>query len=106
MNNIDTSQLLSQLRAAAAAARSTPAEGPAVADGANFSAMLRDSIGKVNSLQQTAGEMKTAVSMGDPTVSLAETMIASSKAELGFQMMVQTRNKLVEAYQEIMRMQV
>jgi flagellar hook-basal body complex protein FliE len=33
-------------------------------------------------------------------------MIASSKAELGFQAMVQTRNKLVEAYQEIMRMQV
>jgi len=44
--------------------------------------------------------------MGDTSVSLADTMIMTNKAGLGFQAMVQTRNKLVEAYQEIMRMQV
>lgn len=106
MNNIDTSQLLTQLRAAAAAARNTPAETPAAAEGVNFTAMLRESIGKVNELQQTSAGMKDAFTMGDPSVSLADTMIAMNKASLGFQMMVQTRNKLVEAYQEIMRMQV
>lgn len=106
MNTIDTSQLLTQLRAAAAAARSAPSENPAAASGVNFSSFLRESIGQVSALQQNATEMKNAVSMGDTSVSLADTMIASSKAELGFQAMVQTRNKLVEAYQEIMRMQV
>ncbi|GAB4303225.1 MAG: flagellar hook-basal body complex protein FliE [Thiohalomonadaceae bacterium] len=106
MNTIDTSQLLTQLRAAAAAARGTTAENPAAAPGVNFSSFLQESIGQVNALQQQSAQMKTAVSMGDTSVSLVDTMIASSKAELGFQAMVQTRNKLVEAYQEIMRMQV
>ena len=106
MNNIDTSQLLIQLRAAAAAAHGSQAQAPAAATGANFSSMLTESISKVNELQQQADSMETAFSMGDPKVSLADTMIASSKAGLAFQAMVQTRNKLVEAYQEVMRMQV
>jgi len=106
MNNIDTSQLLMQLRAAAAAAKSSPAQTPAAPAGANFSSLLMESISKVNTLQQSADQMETAFSMGDPKVSLADTMIASSKAGIAFQAMVQTRNKLVDAYQEVMRMQV
>ncbi|MFA7632808.1 MAG: flagellar hook-basal body complex protein FliE [Thiohalomonadaceae bacterium] len=106
MNTIDTSQLLTQLRAAAAVARGTPAENPAATSGVSFSSLLQDSIGQVNAMQQEASQMKSAVSMGDTSVSLADTMIMTNKAGLGFQAMVQTRNKLVEAYQEIMRMQV
>ena len=106
MNSIDTNQLLMQLRAAASAARSTPVEAPEQSSGANFSSLLAESIGKVNSLQQGAEQVKQAFTLGDPTVSLADTMIATNKAGLAFQAAVQTRNKLVEAYQEIMRMQV
>lgn len=106
MNTIDTNQLLMQLRAAASVARGTPAPVADENAGANFSTFLRESIGQVNAMQQQATDMKNAVSAGDTSVSLAETMIAASKAELGFQTMVQTRNKLVDAYQEIMRMQV
>ncbi len=106
MNTIDTNQLLMQLRAAAAVARGSAETAPAAATGANFSSLLADSINQVNGMQQNADQMKTAFTMGDPSVSLADAMIASSKAELGFQALVQTRNKLVEAYQDIMRMQV
>jgi len=44
--------------------------------------------------------------MGDPNVSLADAMIASQKASVAFQATVQVRNKLVAAYEEVMRMSV
>jgi flagellar hook-basal body complex protein FliE len=107
MNTIDTAQLLNQLRLAAAQARGTaaPAAAPK-ADGANFSAMLKQSIDAVNSMQQNSAGMKTSFEMGDPNVSLPDVMIAANKADLAFQATVQVRNRIVEAYQEIMRMQV
>lgn len=106
MNTIDTNQLLIQLRAAA-----TQAQKPAAAQleqpgAANFSSLLTQSIEKVNDMQQTAGNMTKAFEMGDPNVTLPEVMIAKSKAGLAFEGMVQVRNKMIDAYQEIMRMQV
>ena len=108
MNTIDTNQLLMQLRAAAAQAKSTapnPVE-PQAAGGANFSSLLTQSINQVNSMQQDASAMTRAFEMGDPNISLPEVMIAKSKAGLAFEGMVQVRNKMIDAYQEIMRMQV
>jgi flagellar hook-basal body complex protein FliE len=108
MNTINTNQLLMQLRAAAAQANMPPAQPAAVesAGGANFSSLLSQSIGKVNEMQQSAGSMTRAFEMGDPNVTLPEVMIAKSKAGLAFEGMVQVRNKMIDAYQEIMRMQV
>lgn len=109
MNSINTSQLLMQMRAAAAQAQSAPqqAAGVAPADGgANFSSLLSQSIDKVNGMQQDAATMTKGFVMGSADVSLPEVMIAKSKASLAFEGMVQVRNKVVEAYQEIMRMQV
>ncbi len=108
MNTIDTSQLLMQLRAAAAQAGIKPqaAEPAATPVADNFSSLLSQSIGKVNEMQNHAGDLTRAFEMGNPNVSLPEVMIAKSKAGLAFEGMVQVRNKVVEAYQEIMRMQV
>ena len=108
MNTIDTNQLLMQLRAAAAQAKA-PAAAPARTEqpgAANFSSLLSQSIDKVNEMQQTSGTMARAFEMGDPNVTLPEVMIAKSKAGLAFEGMVQVRNKMIDAYQEIMRMQV
>lgn len=110
MNTIDTSQLLQQLRAAAAEAKNspmpTPAAAPQEANGASFSSLLKQSLDGVNEAQKTSGDLKTRFEMGDPKVSLPEVMIAGGKAQVAFQAMVQVRNKFVQAYQEIMRMQV
>jgi len=73
---------------------------------ANFSELLKQAVDNVNDLQGTAGELKTAVEMGDRNVSLAEAMIASQKAGIAFEATVQVRNKLVEAYKNIMSMPV
>ena len=109
MNTIDTNQLLMQLRSAAAVARGsapTPAATPAVGGGDNFSTLLTQSLNKVNGMQQQASELTRAFEMGAPNVTLPDVMVAKSKAGLAFEATVQVRNKMIDAYQEIMRMQV
>ncbi|HFE32719.1 MAG TPA: flagellar hook-basal body complex protein FliE [Gammaproteobacteria bacterium] len=107
MNEIDTSQLLVQMRAMAAAAQGQPAAAPQQANGpADFSALLKQSIDGVNNLQKASGELGNAFVMGDPNVSLAEVMIAKQKSGIAFQATVQVRNKLLDAYKQIMSMQV
>jgi len=72
----------------------------------NFGDMLKDAVNTVNDIQKDAGAKKIAFEMGDRSVTLADTMIASSKAGLAFDATVQVRNKFVEAYKEIMNMPV
>ena len=111
MKEINTENLLVQLRANAAMAQSkipgvqgiNEAQG---AGGANFSALLKQSIDKVNELQQTSSTLQQAFEVGDSNVSLAEVMIARQKSSVAFQSVVQVRNKLMEAYREVMSMQV
>jgi flagellar hook-basal body complex protein FliE len=110
INSIDPNQLLTQMRAAQAqAARnentiSTPAAGSA--ERVDFSNLMKTAVDKVNETQKQSGAMKTAFEMGDPNVSLADTMIASQKASVAFQATLQVRNKLVKAYEDVMRMSV
>jgi flagellar hook-basal body complex protein FliE len=103
MSEIDVSRVLAELRATAAQAQGQKAnanEGPA------FSTMLKQSIEKVNEMQQESKKLAAAYEVGDPNVNLVETMIAIQKSGVAFQSMLQVRNKLLTAYQEIMRMPV
>ena len=74
--------------------------------GSNFGNMLTSALKNVNELQSEAGAKKTAFEMGDSNVTLAQVMVASSKAGIGLDATVQIRNKFVEAYKEIMSMPV
>ncbi len=103
MSTPEISQVLAQMRVLAAQA-GTPAEPAERASGASFQQLLSESIGKVNELQQTAGSLKTAFERGDPKVDLAEVMIATQKAGLAFTAMTEVRNKLVDAYRDVMNM--
>ena len=73
---------------------------------ANFGELLSKAINNVNDIQQNSAGLKNRLESGDPSVSLAETMIASQKAGIAFEATVQVRNKLVEAYKSIMSMPV
>jgi flagellar hook-basal body complex protein FliE len=53
-----------------------------------------------------ASRLQREVTLGNPEVSLEETMVAMQKAQIGFQATLQVRNRLVQAYSEIMNMQV
>ncbi len=73
-------------------------------DGKGFSEVLKDSIKKVNDLQLEADEAIKSFAKGE-SKDIHETMLAMQKADISFRMMMQIRNKIVEAYQEVMRMQ-
>lgn len=72
----------------------------------DFSSLLKNAIDNVNGLQKNSVQLATAVEMGDPNVSLAQAMIAGQKSSIAFEATVQIRNKLVEAYKEVMSMPV
>ncbi|MCL1073940.1 flagellar hook-basal body complex protein FliE [Shewanella dokdonensis] len=74
--------------------------------GADFANLLSQAVGHVSELQSTSSSLASRLDMGDTSVSLSDTVIAREKASVAFEATVQVRNKLVEAYKEIMSMPV
>ncbi len=74
------------------------------AQGPNFGSMLKHAIDGVNETQQTASKLANAYERGDPSADLTRVMIASQKASVSFQALTQVRNKVVQAYEDIMKM--
>jgi len=98
-------QLLSQLQAASAQAAGNPA-AQATGGPGDFAAMLQSSLDQVNNAQTEAKKLAQALELGAPNVNVEDVIISLQKADVSFQTMVQVRNKLVEAYQQIMSMPV
>lgn len=71
----------------------------------SFSDVLNKAIEQVDQLQKQSDAATEALAAGQP-IDLHTVMIATQQAELAVQLTVQVRNKAVEAYQEIMRMQL
>lgn len=82
-------------------AQNTSEEG----GGQSFLDHLKSGISEVNTVQKDADKMAVDLASGK-SQNLHETMLAATQAELSFNLMVQIRNKVLEAYQEVMRMQV
>jgi len=72
----------------------------------DFAAMLGNAVEKVNSMQLESKEMTQRFEMGDKSLSLAEVMLAKEKSGIAFEATVQVRNKVLEAYKQIMNMPV
>ena len=72
---------------------------------ASFADTLKQAIGNVNELQKTADLEMEKLATGQ-SQNLHETMIAAEKADIALKLMVQVRNKVIDAYHEIMKMQV
>ena len=75
-------------------------------EAASFSQSLTQALHGVSQAQQQAEHLQREVQLDNPTVSIEETMVAMQKAQIGFQATLQVRNRLVQAYSEIMNMQV
>lgn len=73
--------------------------------GANFADTLKTAIDKVNDLQKAADKGAQDLATGR-TDNVADVMIAAEKADIALRVMVQVRNKVIDAYNEIMKMQV
>lgn len=99
-------QLLAQMRAASQLAAGGGSAQPSGVAGGEFAALLKASLEQVNQSQVEADRLARAFEQGAPNVSLEDVIISLQKADVSFQTMVQVRNKLVEAYQQIMNLQV
>jgi flagellar hook-basal body complex protein FliE len=102
MSDMSVNQLLAQMRA-----MSLQAEGGRIREAGgttDFSALLQRSIAGVNETQQSAEKMAEAFEAGTANLNLADVMVATQKANISFQAMLQVRNKLVEAYKDVMNM--
>jgi len=71
----------------------------------SFGDFLQDSIGKVNSLQTEANVAMEKLASGE-SQNLHETLLAVEKADIAFRTMNQVRTKVIDAYREIMKMQI
>lgn len=72
----------------------------------DFGAMLKRTLDGVDAAQSQSTAMAEKFQLGDPSVTLEETMVAVQKASLSFQQLVQIRNRVVAAYHDVMNMQV
>ena len=79
------------------------AQKPVEGKKGQFGEMLKDAINEVNELQKKADEAVEKQTVSGDTTDLHKTMIALQKAEVSFQTMMQVRNKILKAYEEIMR---
>lgn len=106
MNTSAVDNLLAQMRVAAAAAGLREPDQAAQTGKLDFSNVLKSSLDGVAQAQAKSEAMQKSFVLGDDRVSLSDTMIAMQKASINFQATVQVRNKFVQAYNDIMNMQV
>jgi flagellar hook-basal body complex protein FliE len=82
---------------------STPAAEGA---GGGFSQIFTQALRNVSGAQHAAQALQREVSLDNPKVSLEETMVAMQRSNIGFQAALQVRNRLVQAYSDVMNMQI
>jgi flagellar hook-basal body complex protein FliE len=100
---LDRGQTLKEIRDS-----KTQVQNPVVADQQapkSFADTLKSAIQDVNQAQQVADVKMQEIATGK-NHNIPEVMIAAEKADISLKLMVQVRNKIIEAYQEIMKMQV
>jgi len=104
ISSIGTPYSLPSLRQVDAAPASSTAGAASAAPAQGFGKMLDSLASSVDAQQAKADQITQSVLMGD-SGQLHQSVIAMQEASLSFSLMVQVRNKLVESYQELMRMQ-
>jgi flagellar hook-basal body complex protein FliE len=107
MSSMQIQQVLAEIRALQARTSGIapePAQGPEPA--ADFAHLLKTSIDGVAAMQNQASALANAYEAGDKNVDLTKVMLEVQKAGLAFHAMTEVRNKLVDAYTQVMNMSV
>jgi flagellar hook-basal body complex protein FliE len=108
MTQIDVNSMLSQMRQISANMPMPELASRSAIPGQNsdFGALLKQSIATVSQNQTEAGKLAASFERGDAGADLGRTMVAVQKADLSLRAMTEVRNKLVDAYKDIMNMPV
>ncbi|MDZ7923101.1 MAG: flagellar hook-basal body complex protein FliE [Marinagarivorans sp.] len=112
-DRIDINRLLTEMRSIKTQTQAFGVEGmgqlqPTVnpKNRVDFGDVFSQAINKVNNLQQQSSSMAQSYIKGDPNIDITQVMIASQKSSVAFQAATQVRNKLVEAYKDVMNMPI
>jgi len=100
------SQVLAEMRALQARASGISEAPAAAAQPSEFANLMKNSVDHVASMQNQATALADAFEAGDKSVDLTKVMLEVQKASLAFRAMTEVRNKLVDAYQQVMNMPV
>ncbi|MBI3771272.1 MAG: flagellar hook-basal body complex protein FliE [Gammaproteobacteria bacterium] len=106
MSTMGVEQVLAQMRTLAAQAKAEQAPAMDNAERVNFGDLLTKSVKAVNELQVTSTDLKTRFDQGDSSVSIIDITLASEKAKIAFTAMTEVRNKLVQAYHDVLNMPI
>jgi flagellar hook-basal body complex protein FliE len=102
----DGTPLLNRAAQVAGAIQNAGAAGGTGAAQGGFQAAMAQALKGVSESQLETQRLQRELQLGNPTVSLEETMVAMQKSQVGFQAVISVRNRMVQAYSEIMNMQV
>jgi flagellar hook-basal body complex protein FliE len=108
MSQMDIDRVLSQIRSLSSSIRPQEAAKSAVPQtgGAEFANLLKQGVDQVNQAQQSASTTAAAFERGVAGVELPQVMLEMQKASVSFRALTEVRNRLVNAYQEIMNMPI
>lgn len=107
MSSMQIQQVLAEMRALQARASGTTSEiAPAANSPADFAGLLKDSVDHIAAMQNEASALANAYETGDKSIDLTKVMLEVQKAGLAFRAMTEVRNKLLDAYTQVMNMSV
>ena len=108
MSSMQIQQVLAEMRALQARAAGGPADAAPTgqAPTADFASLMKSSVDHIAAMQNQASSLAQAYESGDKSVDLTKVMLEVQKADLAFRAMTQVRNKLLDAYTQVMNMSV
>lgn len=90
----------------AAAGVAKPAGQAGGVQNTGFGEAFKTALQNVSAAQNKSSELQTQFQLGNPNVSLEETMLSMQKSQIGFQAALHVRNRMMQAYTDVMNMQV
>ena len=108
MSSMQIQQVLAEMRALQARAAGGPADAAPTgnAPAADFASLMKNSVEHIAAMQNQASVLAQAYESGDKSIDLTKVMLEVQKADLAFRAMTQVRNKLLDAYTQVMNMSV
>jgi flagellar hook-basal body complex protein FliE len=112
MSSMQIQQVLSEMRALQGRASGVSMAGlspeitPVAGQPSDFAALMKNSVDQIATMQNQASALAGAYESGDKSVDLSKVMLEVQKASLAFHAMTEVRNKLVDAYSQVMNMAV
>jgi flagellar hook-basal body complex protein FliE len=106
MSSMQITQVLAEMRALQARTSGISEAPAAAAQPSDFANLMKGSVDNVAVMQNHATALADAYEAGDKSVDLTNVMLEVQKASLAFRAMTEVRNKLVDAYQQVMNMSV